>query len=835
MFYLPIFVNLQRMHVLHMVSEAPYEQLAHSFVMCSMHDYEVISFPSDRAQLICDSGENMDLREMDFSLERLADSPYAAKYPNMPCYRLDIYPGNGKTEVHVEKMYLDGHIGNGFTDSDGYLKIVAGSKLQDKEYILEVRYKHTEQSHGTTEVEYYSAAIRVYTYKEEKKEVCTAALDFGSEASQVHFKDDEGNMNLREAFCRLAGYDEKADYWQGRYSDTGEQLTLYKSIYHIHTRPGKTFLGDLPMNNEKKTFIQSLLRVDNKDYSHLVLLPNLKLIELLNYEIHSLNVDFGSPENTDLIPSQSDSLGSRELRQNVLRQILCNFLAVIMYNKRRTGAHNMCLRFTLLVPNVYYQSKVSTIIDGLYEDFDTLCRNHPEKFGCYRGIEIQTISESDASYFGVHSTNEQAQKGAYRLIIDAGKGTTDFSLLHQTGEVLSHYESVYRSGIPASGHVLTYAFYEALRDYFEQIGKADQFEQIIRSAYAGERQTQHLLSFVSALEEQKMNYGKFIEVDNEEMRSIAESVVNWTNLIGFLKWLNDSKLTIPNTTQRVKEKVESMINLLDTSIIQYAQDHQIQLLKVYLSGRAFRFKPFREALEKKLVERGLVASEHQIEFNDSFAKTACLTGAVAESEHTVNRKSIMLSVPTMQENVGQVRGLRRTFRHLLRRDRIVSANVDFDFFYEGIKKGNVTNVDIDICGRVFHRGDPAGSDAYLYFVGNGYLLKYGNQNGILPEGVNSRYNCDLDTLNKLMHESLFPFDVESMGYRREASQESSQAERPASIEIHEPSKPAEEQPVEEMPVQKPVVEKPVQKPEQKALEKAKPTKPKSSVSSSLDD
>lgn len=638
------------------------------------------------------------------------------------------------------------------------------------EYILEVHFEYHTESHGRKEVINYYSGIRVFSYKDEDNEVCTASLDFGSEASQVYFKGDAANLNLREAFCDLAGYDKRGAYWQGRPNDDAEQLTLYKSIYHIHTRPGRTFFGDLPMNNKERTFIQSLLPVDHANFDNLVLLPNLKLIELLDYQIHSTDIDFGSPENTDLIKRQRESLGSKELRQSVLRQILCNFLAVIMYRKRQNGIHNLCLRFTLLVPNVYYQNKVAAIIDGLYEDFDLLCKKHHDKFQCYRGIEIQTVSESDASYFGVylqHDSDRVNKFGAYSLIIDAGKGTTDFSLLHQTGTNLSHYESIYRSGIPASGHVLTYAFYEAIRDYFATIGKKDTFELLIRNTFES-RQTRNLLSLVAALEEQKKNYGHFSSQDNMENvegRSIAEDTTNMENLIKYINWLNEHQLAIVGVKNKVEEKVNKMVTLLETSIIKYAKEHQLTLLRVYLSGRAFRFSPFKDSVIAKLKESGLIISTDQVEFNDGLAKSACLQGGIADKDYTINRKSTMLSVPTMSENVGETSSWRKRLRHLFMRDKPVIADVDFDFFYKGLKKGNVSNVTIDICGRIIERGFPTSRDAFLYFVGDGYLLKAGRNSEMLKEDAQF-YQCDREILVQLTKESLFPFDIESMGYRR---------------------------------------------------------------------
>ena len=764
------------MHILHLINEdlrEAHAQLFHSFVMCSKDTYEVFSLPSSEAQLISDvlTESNVDLREQDFYLSKLDTSPYADRFPKLPCYRFLIKSGDGKNHSEAEKFYIDGYIGSDYTSPECF-KVRANSSLQDTAYILQVCYEqHIHNDDGTETVHSYSSAIRVYTYKKED-ELITAALDFGSEASQIKFKDDNETLNVREAFCSLTGISKDEDHWQGRPSDDNEKKKLYKSIYHIHTKPAPTFCGDLPMNNGKNTLIQTLLPVTHSDFSHLVLLPNLKLIELLGSNRDSVDVDFGDASNTNLIPRSTESINNIELQNAILRQILCNFLAVAMYRKRVEKEKNyLCLRFTILIPNVYYQQKVAKIIKGLYEDFDLLLANHPDKFGCYRGIEVNMLSESDASYFGVmqqyHEVKNNAMmRGAYCLMIDAGKGTTDFSLLHQIGNQLSHYESIYRSGIPASGHVLTYAFYEALRDYFTSIHRGAIFESIIRSAYTGELKTKYLLDFMARLEEQKAHYGKYKKTMDEETENTAKSVNNWDDLNGFLMELNTKGLSIPETDKHVKDKVSQMVQLLEASIEAYAQRHEITFLKVFLSGRAFKFKPFREAVIESLKKNNLIQTDEQIDYTDRLAKIACMNGGIKEGDYNVNRKSTMLSVPSMQEIVGQVGSVRQIFRKLFRRDKVVMANIDFDFFYKGLMKGNVSNVEIDICGRGELKSSPTAEDVYLYFVGDGYLFKSSTRCEPIDETTqNYRYGDDEEgMLIQLMNESLFPFDLKSMGY-----------------------------------------------------------------------
>ena len=771
------------MHVLHLQEENNNLQSSslclHSFIMRATNDYEVISFPSDNAQLICDDAENVALSAMSFTLSKLDNSPYEKQYPGINCYQLLINTekGTNKSLVNnlVKDMYLDGTT-NGTHENKDHLKIEATSQFKDNVYILQVKYTHNHTKHDMQEPIDYIAAIRVYTYRN-GDETISAILDFGSEASQVYFEGDNGELNLREAFCNLTGYDNKKGYWQGRPDDDNELQTLYKSIYHIHTQPGPTYFGDLPMNNHQQTFIQSLLPVDHQNFDNLVLLPNLKLIELLNYDINSTDVIFGKKVDTktgvdtfdtNIINRERDSLGTQELRDGILRQILCNFLAVIMNRKRSNGDRSQCLYFTLLVPNVYHQKKVAKIIDGLYQDFDILCHRYQDRFACYRCIEIQTISESDASYLGVpiERGNSAEKKGAHVLIIDAGKGTTDFSLLHQVGADLSHYESIYRSGIPASGHVLTYAFYEVLKKHFINIGCGETFERLIREAFNGQNK-QYLLTLTTLLEKQKLNYVKF--KDNKydsRLDESAKKVNNWGALKSYLDILNKQEVLLPGTEEIVTAKVLAMVKLLDTSIIQYTKKNEIKLLKVYLSGRAFRFEPFRQAVVNALIDNKLITNPGQIVFNSDKAKNACLVGGINYSTHaqTVNRQSSMLSVPTMFA----VRDPRfKRVHNFFRMNKPERAQVDFDFFYKGLCSSSLTNVEIDICGRIYQKGHDTDTHFHLYFIGDGYLLKYGDkknaQSKILPESA-MNYSCDYALLQQLTLESLFPFDLKSMGY-----------------------------------------------------------------------
>jgi hypothetical protein len=78
-----------------------------------------------------------------------------------------------------------------------------------------------------------------------------------------------------------------------------------------------------------------------------------------------------------------------------------------------------------LVPNIYTNEDVlesKKIIDEIFEDYNLQRKNF------ILGYEIDCLSESDASFLGCQ--NEITINGSdYFVVIDCGKGTTDFSVL----------------------------------------------------------------------------------------------------------------------------------------------------------------------------------------------------------------------------------------------------------------------------------------------------------------------------------------------------------------------------------------------------------------------
>ena len=132
------------------------------------------------------------------------------------------------------------------------------------------------------------------------------------------------------------------------------------------------------------------------------------------------------------------------------------------------GINRQCRLFSvlLLVPNIYIQENIDLL---LYEMSKMNQNNEGRRF------DFRIISESDSAFVGIkeartaggnqnilsgilNNVTDPRQKDTF-LIIDAGKGTTDFSIVrHDSNAVNSNLISLKRGGIVGAGGAIDYVF-----------------------------------------------------------------------------------------------------------------------------------------------------------------------------------------------------------------------------------------------------------------------------------------------------------------------------------------------------------------------------------------
>ncbi len=724
MYYFPININGRRLHYFNLKEETPVPLFG--FIVKDYDSPVLLSIDCDAPQLISTGGsqENVDLTNASFKVEKLQSI-----IENLPVYKVSIM--TKKTNVVRQDgcmLISDGFMGA--DDPKHHANVSLDSSLcKDTSFVIVVSYT---DKNGIE----YQDAVKFYLHKEDYQLV-SGALDFGSEASQIRFNDTDTNDRLIETMQGFGNYPAK-EYWQGKPTDK-----LYKSVFFVNTRPGTTKYADSPKLGIGKSFVLPLLDASTSPslYENLELLPNLKLVEIGHGLIDWTGREIMFPSGSNIEGGGYAGLASRELRDSVLRLILGNFLHCMI--KKSCSREDKLLRMVILVPNVYYQSKIFMLVKNLYSDFDIIKKN-----GLYphcKGFEVQVVSESDASFMGVKHfrLDIKNRENGYFLIIDAGKGTTDFSILKQLSD-FSRFSSVYRDGIPASGNVITFAFYEALRNF---LAKSDfDLDSMIRQS-----DKSVILTFTNLLEQFKKNYSTSPaeKLDLPEKKNIN----NLNDLNTFLERQMKKKSQIPECKTFIDSKIKTLTDCLMKSLENYMSQSKAKFVHIMLSGRGFLFEPFKQSVMKEIIARRWVEGESDfIRIDGDSAKTICMDGALAvEKECSVNCNSGLIGSPIIRTAAGK-EGFWRDFFPFRRRMR----ELDMNFFYEGSQVISSQNVEVKIGGRVYLITSSEREDKSIYYVGDSFLCQKENSS----EKIEERTFAFSDSQTEgLVLEAMFPYNI----------------------------------------------------------------------------
>ncbi len=730
-FYLPITVNKRRLHMCKLVCETnntPPEPVFSFLINSKVNDINFISIDSNKPELISSGGfgKNVDLRKFDTKITK-----------ENGFYVLDFLEKtkNNSSEKKIDDLVISGY----FNHNQNFFRLDKDVSIPRNEPAITVviRYKHTDSKT-------YSYAVKFHLCSEDN--LVDAAIDFGSEASQVFPKDDQNNLKLISEFKKFyKNYNESSDFWQGKPEDR-----LFKSIFFLHKSPGNTTFNEMPNANNGNTFVQCLLPKDtvSTTYNDLITLPNLKLVELLPANTWTDTITGNHPFTSTQI---TIPLSHNVVFPGILRIILNNFMYSILESKKPANVDSTkYLRIYMLMPNVYYQEKVYQIIENLYRDFEKIIIN--KEYSTFKGLEVLVISESDAAFLGARRTydnNLKNKAGGHFLIIDAGKGTTDFSILKQYN-VFSKYDSIYRTGIPASGHVLTYAFHEALRDFLntKNISLTDKLGKADRST---------LLRFMENLEQFKKSYSSLtvdFEIDTTKDRLDSLDDINT-----FLteKLLKENK-NIPGIQNKIFAKIRVLVGEIEESIKGAVVSDFVQ---VVLTGRGYLFEPFRNATIEMLKNNNFINDKSQIvTYDGDYAKTICMQGAFSANEEVqINLNSELIGRPVISKQPVKTLEFISFFVKWIKviSKKLNETSLDSEFFYKGIQGIKFKNINIKIGARSINVSNPSNEEKRLYFTGNGFII----QSKFDSNKLNENYTLP-PQLNELVLETLFPYFPQSI-------------------------------------------------------------------------
>lgn len=484
------------------------------------------------------------------------------------------------------------------------------------------------------------------------------ALDFGSESSQMTIKrydytepfhaqspENENLFKNIQSYHINKGWIERNTNYDFYQEEPG--TNFYKSIFFLK----ENLTGDYA-NFDQEPFIKNakddLKMLVNTEDGFTTLtenkfhqIPNLKILHKHERILESYNFEIeksGYP-----IPRKLRDL-KQKVYNTILETMILSFLKkeFILYDNQPRN-----IRMMLLIPNNYDTKDINKTQTQLNNIFEKLSQEE-EYSGKIMNWEVLTISESDASFFGyINKNNVAVRNNKDYIIIDSGKGTTDFSIIRTGNENIYNLKPIYRNGFTGAGNMISYAVFETVLQYIREksTGKGEDI-QFIRNKIIDVLTSNDLEErnkFYNQIEQLKFNYR-----DKQYENNVRQ---NWDNArsgdgdIGFhslstsqissITTLTELLANLNNVTDfygYINEVCHFIVNNV-VSYLKIIKDNKkdIDFAGVVFTGRAFKFKMLSDLMIQRLVnELGIAA--HQITvLQGNELKEICVRGVFNNS------------------------------------------------------------------------------------------------------------------------------------------------------------------------------------------------------------
>lgn len=536
--------------------------------------------------------------------------------------------------------------------------------LNANQYTLWVNQQFTAMSlpitlsvdvEGTT----YQSALLLHLVP--PKYIFDVVMDFGSEASQIVTYQRGSNEPLKRMkmvdylihhfYPNMAGKDL---HQQDRDEELFRSAFFIKkegSVFYLTAKPGTH--GDQEYVNLLTDKAQEYELVDKR-----ILVSNLKLAHLGAY---LFDVFFASATtNACRAPKKSFLATIDKLQQAVVNYFMQMVLEEIRQNTPAQDPIYVVVK--LLVPNVFAQKKVATLAVGTVTGLQEIARSNP--LLNVQGAEVSTLSESDASFLGFKSEQDDLaskgeasvfEQGGRYLIVDVGKGTTDFSIL-DIDPVTFKITSLYRSGFIGAGNILSYAFTDTV---FTAICGTDELDR--KRAIQAVTQRADIsdkIRFTDVIEKLKHGYDPTRTylplqpplVDFSSIRSqLFEPKETGTlgTIADKLEQVARQQASIGDEWLIINQTVNEIATRIHREVLQSGRFFDMEtgdvlVKKLILTGRGFLFDPLRNAVSKAFDIPTLMTND---------LKKDCLAGPF--SNHIINYESNLVGFPTIYQLFGK--------------------------------------------------------------------------------------------------------------------------------------------------------------------------------------
>ena len=503
-------------------------------------------------------------------------------------------------------------------------------------------------------------------------DIADVVLDFGSEASQMAIFDQspmdiDGIQPIFEDMKELLVKKTPAPSLDGRETGIANPLeqryvqqdirdaNLFKSVFYAKTKvdaeatPIPTldandfFLHDDPTLSMMTTESEAQVLQQNGEY---IQMPNVKIS------------GFGGV--------REPRVGGRPIskfRDGFFYRSTINRFILGAFTKVDCDGQPKCVRLNVLMPNVYTHNDVQSRLKWMKKDIAAMLATNEKLAGCVRCCEVIVVSESDASLLGAldlltHPDNPRPLAPGKYLIMDAGKGTLDFSIVeYRNGEVVSRF----RSGIIGAGNAMSYAYMLGLlHDFFientiaQQVRDEDLQQWIFSKVLLGDDDStvdtaklrrlmetvdqykiavsnghpDYTITATAAVSRNTRSSTSFSQLDFETFISYVAQMTEGTRFKPLSKnaqkYVDAMSLRIAADVARSLSIAKAPAFLDDLSPL---TSHPSPLRGVFFAGRAFRDKLLKAAIFNRLKADNIVQQELEYLDEDHYAfnqKNICL-------------------------------------------------------------------------------------------------------------------------------------------------------------------------------------------------------------------
>ena len=509
----------------------------------------------------------------------------------------------------------------------------------------------------------------IYFHLAPKGQIRDAVIDAGSEACQIAiFNRDEneiGNGNIYPIMNGVYRFftnkptvnekDIKCTY-QAEVKDISYDERLLKSVFFAKNVIDKIGENDVIVGDNDKSDEALLRMYVSKNDSNL----RKEYIPLCNMKIAA----FGGLNLPKIVVGGEEfSVMNIKPKFFFYRKYISLFVERILTNICSTneGCNSKLLSLYVLMPNVYSSKMVLEFLNYIREDVRELIKSGNDKFEEVKGFSVNAISESDASFIGAVKNNilclaedqntQEIADGKY-LIMDAGKGTLDFSIIEKKKENGKDiFYGVMQDGIIGASATISYGFMLDLIEEYKRVHHLDIELKKFISDIILEGDTYFINEILSYVDKYKIKYSSLEQNNDFDINNASIDPERVSTVEGFNEWV---QILVRNGYRIPKIRY---VNAIVDVIVENVIDKIVGLGsvdKVVFAGRGFLYEDLKNKMLEKLQEINSGLQECIVQ-EDLFLnpKNICLfiPNAVSNGEYKKSYVSKPVIVPPPQKNL----------------------------------------------------------------------------------------------------------------------------------------------------------------------------------------